>query len=674
MIRRVAVAASLAVAIGLAAPFAAAPSVQAQDASTEGTGRLTLVDQPISVAPDGDFPVLLQVDEAPTATQIAVDIYDAARSDETVGAQPDGGAEATFPPVELPAADGTASRTTGFTIKLYPDDQPNPDPAWGWEIDEPGVYPVRVRLLDGDGNILQVMMTSIIRLPAADQPVVQTKAALLVGVHRPPPEDPDERAATDTADRDLLDSLEPVLDALDDRPDLPATFSVTPDTLARIAGDPEATSDLAALRAALEPDGRTLLDAPYVDVDPAGLVDAGLADNLTLQRDFGRGALADLLEEPAVGTWQLGDRVDEGALTELRQRGITRTVLPADALGGGAGVLAPVDLPSGGGTTRAISTSGSFTLGLDPLEDPVLAAHRLLARLATTGPGPTGSPAVVISVDPAVATATSLGIVGDALRVGTPFFAATDLTSALEAPPAPAGAVVATPATPRLGTYPATYQQAQRSLASYESMVGGRSEVILPYEKLLAVSAAEDLPVDQRTADAASVTDDLQVPFTSIDVPTKDKVTLGSNNAKFPLPVESSLDYPVKVVIELEANDRVEFPENRIEETLEPGSTVVAIPVKTRAAGDTPVRITVRSPDDQVVLAESRYTIRSTAVSGVGLVLTGGAALFLAVWWGRHWRRTRTTPPGPSGGAEAEPEPDPGGGTGSIDVDAGMPV
>jgi hypothetical protein len=68
---------------------------------------------------------------------------------------------------------------------------------------------------------------------------------------------------------------------------------------------------------------------------------------------------------------------------------------------------------------------------------------------------------------------------------------------------------------------------------------------------------------------------------------------------------------------------------------------VVEVEVRTRAPGATPVQITVRTPDDAIVLAESRYTIRSTAVSGVGIVLTVGCRLVLAVWWGRHWHRSR---------------------------------
>jgi hypothetical protein len=42
-----------------------------------------------------------------------------------------------------------------------------------------------------------------------------------------------------------------------------------------------------------------------------------------------------------------------------------------------------------------------------------------------------------------------------------------------------------------------------------------------------------------------------------------------------------------------------------------------------------------------VVLERTRFDIRSTAVSGVGVVLSIGAGLFLAIWWARHWRKTR---------------------------------
>jgi hypothetical protein len=54
-----------------------------------------------------------------------------------------------------------------------------------------------------------------------------------------------------------------------------------------------------------------------------------------------------------------------------------------------------------------------------------------------------------------------------------------------------------------------------------------------------------------------------------------------------------------------------------------------------------PVTIQVTSPDGGLLVTSSRVTVRSTAVSGIGYVLSVGAGLFLVIWWFRHWRRAR---------------------------------
>jgi hypothetical protein len=52
----------------------------------------------------------------------------------------------------------------------------------------------------------------------------------------------------------------------------------------------------------------------------------------------------------------------------------------------------------------------------------------------------------------------------------------------------------------------------------------------------------------------------------------------------------------------------------------------------------------VRSENGDLALQEARYTVRSTVVSGVGIIITIGAGLFLAVWWITHWRKSRRRP------------------------------
>ena len=75
-------------------------------------------------------------------------------------------------------------------------------------------------------------------------------------------------------------------------------------------------------------------------------------------------------------------------------------------------------------------------------------------------------------------------------------------------------------------------------------------------------------------------------------------------------------------------------------------------PVKTRASGAFPLNVDITSADGTLPVATTRYTVRSTAISGVGLVLSIGAGLFLLVWWARHFR---TGPPRPQAGGVDPP-------------------
>ena len=89
-------------------------------------------------------------------------------------------------------------------------------------------------------------------------------------------------------------------------------------------------------------------------------------------------------------------------------------------------------------------------------------------------------------------------------------------------------------------------------------------------------------------------------------------------------------------------SQKLEFPEGEtIPLVLTEPSTRIDIPVRARTSGAFPLQIDVTTPDGQRRLAMSRYTVRSTAVSGAGLVLSIGAGAFLVVWWARHWHRTR---------------------------------
>jgi hypothetical protein len=94
--------------------------------------------------------------------------------------------------------------------------------------------------------------------------------------------------------------------------------------------------------------------------------------------------------------------------------------------------------------------------------------------------------------------------------------------------------------------------------------------------------------------------------------------------------------HPVKVVVLMES-DKLDFPGGaRLQIDLTRLNTTHRFPVVARTSGTFPIRITLESPDGDLIVGRARLTVRSTATSGVGLAISVGAALFLAVWWGRH--------------------------------------
>ena len=61
----------------------------------------------------------------------------------------------------------------------------------------------------------------------------------------------------------------------------------------------------------------------------------------------------------------------------------------------------------------------------------------------------------------------------------------------------------------------------------------------------------------------------------------------------------------------------------------------------TRASGSFPVDVIIESIDGTLPVDTGRITVRSTAISGLGIVLSIGAGLFLLAWWGSHFRKVR---------------------------------
>jgi hypothetical protein len=171
---------------------------------------------------------------------------------------------------------------------------------------------------------------------------------------------------------------------------------------------------------------------------------------------------------------------------------------------------------------------------------------------------------------------------------------------------------------------------------------------------LLATGTAT--PDDQRPAYVQRVTTALGTLSGAVDLPDQFRITLTSRTSTIPVNITNNSDQPLKVLIEFDSG-QLEFLDGAvITRELPPGATRLDVRVRALTSGAFPMGITVMSPDRTIELDRTTFDIRSTAVTGVGFVLSIGAGLFLAVWWARHWRssrRSRHTVP--AGSAQTAP-------------------
>ncbi|MBX3314635.1 MAG: hypothetical protein KF906_09980 [Actinobacteria bacterium] len=631
--RAIRAVAAIAITAALVVPSTAAQAIadQSPDRSTEPS--LTVLRQPTEVAPDGRFSVALSVGDAPAGGDVAVDIYDRITNrDDLEQSRTDRPANALATFETIPLQPDEDEQRVDVTIFLYDRGQEPPEGsgAWAWRLTEPGVYPVRIRLRGSDGGDLVTIVTYLIRRPSADADAPEASVALLATVTAPTPGE-----ALDPARVDEL------VGVLDEHPDVPVSLFVDPDALDRTDAESDGADTIAALRDLLARERVELLGAPFTTVDIPSLATAGLGGTLGDQARLGGDTLDDLLGSPGTPVWWEPDQLDAASLFGLRAVGVEHLVVAPSTVIGEA-PLAPTPLLGADASFTVTSTVDD--LPAEPVDDPVLAAHQWTGRLAATATiaGDVGS-ATVGRVDLTTADLDVLALVLDALDADNQVLRTDTLSGQFDAtPPATTPLALAAPRITPLGSYADARRAVLARSASFDSMRIDDGTPRTDEQIALARTERRDLTDEQRIAGLTEINDSLDRSFAAISTAADDRITLGARNATIPLPIRSDADEPLRVRINLSSSNRLDLPRNHFDTVVQPGRTTVSIPVEARTSGDIPMQVTITTPDDGVVLAQSRYTIRSTAVSGVGIVLTVGAAGFLALWWGRHiWRSRR---------------------------------
>jgi hypothetical protein len=301
-------------------------------------------------------------------------------------------------------------------------------------------------------------------------------------------------------------------------------------------------------------------------------------------------------------------------------------------------------------------------------DEGMVAAHRFLAELTIMWlESPSIQRGVVVhlpadaEIDPGV-VALALGALADgqAVRAVTVHQLFQDVP-----PPADGPASVAT-APHETGGGLSAVAPALRSARSRVAGLGALLDdptVSASLEQSLLLSTGSGTPDDQRAAYVGRADTALDSVSGAVTLPSEFRITLTSRSSTIPVTLSNLSDQELNVRVELES-DQLEFPEGDVlTATLVPESTTrIEVPVRTRTSGAFTLDITVTSPDGSIVLDRSTFDVRSTAISGVGIFLSIGAGLFLALWWARHWRSTRRSRrlvPAPTDGPPEPTDGDP---------------
>jgi hypothetical protein len=636
----------------LAAVLVAVPGAGAQEGGSAEPGlRLATTTPPVE--PDGPFTLRLRIDGADQfdglAVRVAVHpcICNRGRRAFTRGLDGSGLGSPIRVPRSLPLASLPRAVDGSVTVTL-------PSNELGLRSSA-AVYPVTVAL-DGPGGELDSLLTHLVRLPAgADRDATPLSVAWVQPVEAPPGLQPD--GTVDLGDDAA--ALEALTTALS-RSDTPITLAPAPETLDALAEErPDA---LTALRRAAR--DRTVLARPYVDVDVEELLATELGQGLPTAFDRGRASLLAHLPDADVEarTWWADDRLGVEGLTALRLLSIDRVVVSEDRLEPREPTpqftpTAPFAVADAGeGSLPAVGLEPDLQAHLDTDEDPVSAADHLLADLSVLYLDAPGFDARGVVVAPPRGRPTAADLVRAALdgMAANPLLRPVSLDELFTGVPAeedgrePVVRTLVDPP-PLVGEPdPAAVRRLQREAGSLALLSGPLDPSVDLVRRLLILSTASAADAERRQAYVDGAAAQVAGRRNSVGIVDPGSFTLTAQEGTIPLTLTAQPPFPLRVCLRL-TSDKLDFLDaagstpGRFEKRLDLAAenTPVEVRVRARTPGAFPLEVEVRSCDGRLELGADRVTVRATAPSGLGLVLSGGAGAFLLVWWARHWRTVR---------------------------------
>ncbi|MGK2950040.1 MAG: DUF6049 family protein [Acidimicrobiales bacterium] len=654
---RAALALATVILVGAPMPTAAARSA-APAAPSQAGPSIELVGQTAVAEPGGTFSVRVRLEGVPGDGSLQLDLHQRVRSRSELAVTMEGTGLGNLiapqvTPIDALAPDADGVRTLSLSL----------DPAAGGvTLPAQGVYPVAVRAFDAGGAEVASLVTHLIAPPLSGDESPPLAVAVVAHLGAPPARQPDGTTSMSESARRSLGELAGAFAAV---PEVAATLAVTPETVDVLAGSSD-EADLALLellRSAVA--GRTVLRTPYVDISADQLARAGLLGELAEQLRRGEEVLRDELgASPVAATWLADPDLGAAGLEALAASGVEHAVVAADQVAPlPSGVLSfslaqPFALaPPDDEQLGRPDPSGITALAIDPtvverLEGdgtPGLVVSRVLAELAMVRLERPGiARALVVPVhddlDPAMVTALLQALGAGAPYAPLPVVEAVDATAPVRdaAGNVVERALVPTDEEPAIGSADAARLQSARDLlATFDGLLGGADPRTAQLAPHLLLSTARSLSRAERQAHVDAVVDQIDALTSAVSTPERATITLTAREGTVPLTIRNDAGTPLEVSIRA-SSTKLEFPDGEVQHvTLTEETTRIDIAVLARASGSFPLDVEITTPDGRRQLTSTRFTVQSTAVSGVGIVLSVGAGLFLVAWWASHWRRTR---------------------------------
>lgn len=681
------------VVASLATSFSGTPAVVASiEQANPPETSLRLASQTPWVEPGGDAVFRLAVDtkQALEDLEVAATVHAGLTSRALLSSMLRSGRPGKILASPAPVAFGTL-RTDADGNRLLPvgvQDPTLPRDAARVSLRADGVYPVEIRLnRKSDGTQLDRQITYLpVIKPRPNQ--IPLTVAVVWRLDASPSHGRDGQI-TLAKRAEIETQLGPIAMAIAAASSVPFTLAPVPETLdgwARtVGGAPAATGTTAGstagsapdnavlppagvspslqrLRATLNSPGRLVTMEPYAPIDFPSLYAAELGDEVDNQFAQGVAVMRELFGEPDTATLVTGV-VDARSVDQLVLRGVGRVVIdaasvnlatqrftparPFTVIGAGrsrrlAAAIADKEL----GEMLAPPSTGDSSTAND--DSPGARAAKFIAAATITALElPAQKRGVVVVASPSRGGEGAALVDAIAAALGThPLLSAQTLDGYFDGVPQETDGrkpVVRTPKSldpkPPYDT-PADLRSARSRLRSFTALMGDVSPRVDQAERslLLAESYTTGRSASRYRAGALGVINET---IRQVEGPTRQTITLIGERAQIPVSFVNRTGNSLRVEVRLQS-DKLLFPNGRRRMlTLAPRSTTAAFTVEARTPGTFPLFVTLTSPDGRILVAESELTIRSTAASGVGPILTAGAAAFLLGWWALHFRSAR---------------------------------